>query len=121
MLCMDANAYLLDPMLQKLLTDNDLVDLVGTKLGSDLPETYARGTKTIDHIFGMAILATAVKRVGYLAYNDGILSDHRGIFIDLCRKILFGEQQPIDERASRKLITSNKKAHGNIKNTQAKQ
>eukprot|EP00978_Attheya_sp_CCMP212_P000032 scaffold97_cov54-Attheya_sp.AAC.2 len=62
MLCMDANADLLDPMLQKLLTDNDLVDLVGTKLGSDLPETYARGTKTIDHIFGTAILATAVKR-----------------------------------------------------------
>eukprot|EP00978_Attheya_sp_CCMP212_P020033 scaffold56873_cov59-Attheya_sp.AAC.1 len=51
MLCIDANADLLDPMLQKLLTDNNLVDLVGTKLGSDLPETYARGTKTIDHIF----------------------------------------------------------------------
>eukprot|EP00978_Attheya_sp_CCMP212_P031848 scaffold121956_cov25-Attheya_sp.AAC.1 len=109
MLCMDANADLLNPMLQKLLTDNDLFDLVGTKLGSDLPETYARGTKTIDHIFGTAILATAVKRVGYLAYNDRILSDHRGIFIDLCRKILFGEQQPIDKRVSRKLITSNKK------------
>ena len=99
MLCMDANADLLDTMLQKLLTNNDLVDLVGTQLGTDLPETYARGTKTIDHIFGTELLATAVKRVGYLAYNDGILSDHRGIFINLCRKILFGEQQPIDERA----------------------
>ena len=109
MLCMDANADLLDTMLQKLLTNNDLVDLVGTQLGTDLPETYARGTKTIDHIFGTELLATAVKRVGYLAYNDGILSDHRGIFIDLCRKILFGEQQPIDERASRNLTTSNKK------------
>eukprot|EP00978_Attheya_sp_CCMP212_P000982 scaffold2053_cov67-Attheya_sp.AAC.1 len=67
MICMDANTDLLDPTLQKLLTDNDLVDLVGTRIGSDLPETYAHDTTTIDHIFGTAILATVVKQEGYLA------------------------------------------------------
>eukprot|EP00978_Attheya_sp_CCMP212_P033265 scaffold133477_cov48-Attheya_sp.AAC.1 len=109
MLCMDANADLLDPMLQNYSqTTTWLILLVQNLDRTFQRETYARSTKTIDHIFGTAILATAVKRVGYLAYNDGILSDHRGIFIGLCRKILFGEQ-PIDKRASRKLITSNKK------------
>eukprot|EP00978_Attheya_sp_CCMP212_P004586 scaffold10016_cov54-Attheya_sp.AAC.8 len=87
-----------------------LVDLlVANRLGSDLPETYAQGRKIIDHVFGTATLLTLVKRAGYLAYyNDGILSDHHGIFLDLDRNICFGKQQePLEERVPIKLTTSN--------------
>ena len=108
-LCMDANADLLEPALQKMLSTTGLIDLVAHQLGSCLPETYVRGKRTIDHIFGTPHIATAVRGAGFLAYNDGIVSDHRGIFLDLCRKTLFGARQNIEEREARRLTTSNKR------------
>eukprot|EP00978_Attheya_sp_CCMP212_P016817 scaffold44420_cov34-Attheya_sp.AAC.3 len=92
-----------------MLSTTGLVDLVAHQLGSCLPETNVRGKRTIHHIFGTPHIATAVRGAGFLAYNDGIVSDHRGMFLDLCRKTLFGARQNIEERKARRLTTSNKR------------
>lgn len=108
-LCMDANADLQEPHLRKILTDTGMVDLVANKLGSELPETYVNGKRTVDHIFGTPDVIPAVEKVEYLAYNDGIVSDHRGMIIDFNRKILFGQAQNLEERQQRALSTNNKR------------
>eukprot|EP00978_Attheya_sp_CCMP212_P042668 scaffold263990_cov30-Attheya_sp.AAC.1 len=108
LLCMDANADVMDKDFQKLLTDTGLVDLMANKLGNQLPETYNRGSTTLDHCFGSPRLAKAVKKAGYLAYNDGIPTDHRGMFLDFNRKLLYGAQQHIVKRPARTLSTKNK-------------
>eukprot|EP00978_Attheya_sp_CCMP212_P030208 scaffold110306_cov31-Attheya_sp.AAC.1 len=67
---------------------------MATHLGAELPETYVRGKKTIDYIFGSARLENAIECAGYFAFkNDGIMSDHRGLCIDFNRAILFGKDQ----------------------------
>eukprot|EP00978_Attheya_sp_CCMP212_P024070 scaffold75064_cov55-Attheya_sp.AAC.2 len=108
-LCLDANADLLDTEFQDLIRKTELIDLMATRLGADLPETYVRGKKTIDLIFGSPRLEDAIECVGYFAFNDGILSDHRGLFIDFNRSILFEKDQVTAERPQRMLSTKNKK------------
>eukprot|EP00978_Attheya_sp_CCMP212_P024289 scaffold76097_cov33-Attheya_sp.AAC.1 len=113
-LCLDANADLLDTEFQDLIRKTELIDLMATRLGADLPETYVRGKKMIDHIFGSPRLEDAIECVGYLAFNDGILSDHRGLFIDFNLSILFGKDQVMAERPQRMLSTKNKREQRNI-------
>jgi hypothetical protein len=108
LLCMDANADVMDKDFQKLLADTGLVDLMAHQLGNQLPETYNRGSTTLDHCFGSPRIAKSVERAGYLAYNDGIQTDHRGMFLDFNRKTLFGAQQSIVEKPARTLSTKNK-------------
>ena len=109
LLCADANADILDPDFQEMIRKTGLIDLMAHKLGPDLPETYIRGTKTVDIAYGSPRLAKTVARVGYLAYNDGILSDHRGFFIDFYRNTLFGPDQNVETREARLLSTTNKR------------
>jgi predicted transcriptional regulator len=47
------------------------------------PETYQRGSKTIDAIFTTPHIAQATVRAGMEPYNNTIISDHRGLFIDV--------------------------------------
>jgi hypothetical protein len=108
-LCMDANADLDDAHIQKLLRDTGMVDLVAHHLGSDLPETYVNGKKRVDHYFGTPDVAPAVKRVAILAYNEGIVADHRGIIIDFDRNSLYGQTHELEERQQRLLTTHNKR------------
>eukprot|EP00978_Attheya_sp_CCMP212_P046829 scaffold414033_cov35-Attheya_sp.AAC.1 len=42
LLCIDANADVMDKDFQKLLADTGLVDLMAHQLGNRLPETYNR-------------------------------------------------------------------------------
>jgi hypothetical protein len=116
-LCLDANADLLDKEFQDLIRKTELIDLMATRLGADLPETYVRGKKTIDHIFGSPRVEGAIECAGYFAFNDGIMSDHRGIFIDFNRAILFGKDQVTAERPQRMLSTKNKKGAAQYRTT----
>ena len=116
-MCLDANADLLDKEFQDLIRKTELIDLMATRLGADLPETYVRGKKTIDHIFGSPRVEGAIEGAGYLAFNDGIMSDHRGIFIDFNRGILFGKDQVTAERPQRMLSTKNKKGAAQYRTT----
>lgn len=45
----------------------------------------------------------------YPAYNDGIVTNHRGIFLDLNCNSLFGARQELAERQERLLNTKDKK------------
>eukprot|EP00978_Attheya_sp_CCMP212_P047772 scaffold428280_cov122-Attheya_sp.AAC.1 len=116
-LCLDANADLRDTEFQDLIRKTELIDLMTTRLGAELPETYVRGKKTIDHIFGSARLENAIECAGYFAFNNGIMSDHRGLFIDFNRAILFGKDQVAAEQSQRMLSTKNKKGAAQYRTT----
>ena len=48
------------------------------------PATYKYGTaRRIDYMLGTAAVADAVCRAGYNAYDNGVFSKHRGLFVDL--------------------------------------
>eukprot|EP00978_Attheya_sp_CCMP212_P007209 scaffold16728_cov60-Attheya_sp.AAC.2 len=98
---MDANADVMDKDFQKLLADTGLIDLMANQLGNQLPETYNRGSTTLDHCFGSPRLAKAVERAGYLAYNDGIPTDHRGMVLD------FNRAKQYRQQASTNIISNN--------------
>jgi hypothetical protein len=66
------------------------------------PETYPIGTKRrIDFMFGSAGVIPFVRKAGYLEYNNGILSMHRGMFIDLDFEALMGPIAAIVHPAAR--------------------
>eukprot|EP00978_Attheya_sp_CCMP212_P030625 scaffold113228_cov40-Attheya_sp.AAC.2 len=90
LLCTDANADILDPDFQAMISETGLIDLMAKQLGPELPETYIRGKKTVDHAYGSPRLGKSLERAGFLAFNDGIVTDHRGFFLDFNRKTLFG-------------------------------
>jgi hypothetical protein len=110
-LCMDANADITDKELQKLMSETGLVDAMAHELGAHLPETYIRGRKTIDHILVSPGLINTIRGAGHLAYSykDGIVADHRGMFLDFERKSLLGARHELAERPARLLTTKDPK------------
>ena len=74
------------------------------------PITYARGVKCLDYALGTANVARAVVAAGYGAFNERFISDHRGYFVDLDTKTLFGSPtQDLASPTKRLLKTSNLK------------
>jgi len=55
---------------------------VTTQHGQDAPNTHNRGSAPIDGIFMPAQLIPNI-RSGYLAFGEGIPSDHRLIWVDI--------------------------------------
>jgi hypothetical protein len=92
-----------------MIKETGLVDLMEHQLGTNLPETYIRGTKRVDHAYGSKRLTGTIERAGYLAYNDGITTDRHGYFLDFNRNALFGPDQTLDTREGRLLTTNNKR------------
>ena len=88
----DANTNLLDARLQRILTDGGLHDLIGSKHGINSPPTYQRGSQTIDFMFGTHRLKESLTKCGHLAFNQGIISDHRALWIDFDITLLFRQQ-----------------------------
>ena len=82
-LMIDANDTILASRFQKILHSGELYDLLSSKHGANAPNTYLRGTNTIDYILGTKGVKYALERCGMLSFNDGILSDHRALWIDL--------------------------------------
>ena len=62
-------------------------------LGPDSPPaTYKYGNaRRIDYMLGSHALLESVRRAGYLSYDDGIFSKHRGLFLDLDFQSLLGQ------------------------------
>jgi hypothetical protein len=93
---MDANEVIGEDTngLSKLMHDcglYDLMDLPGTDASAQLMDTFCRGSnRQIDYILGTERLLQSVCRRGALAFNDGIVSDHRGLFLDFDPTILYG-------------------------------
>lgn len=60
------------------------------------PATYKYGSdRRIDYMLGSSAVASAVCRAGYNAYDNGVFSKHRGLFIDLDFTQLMGAVEPI--------------------------
>jgi len=79
----DANANLTDNDWANFMNNGELYDILGTQHGHNTPKTYIRGSNTIDFILGTKGIMKTVAKTGMLPFNWGILSDHRGLWVDL--------------------------------------
>jgi hypothetical protein len=104
---MDANEDLRDnnSKLAHFVAETELVHLLGNRHNLNTPPTHT--TKTIDYVFCTPHVVEAVKACGYLPYqhNAEIKGDHRGIFVDLSAKVLFGVSTPDMLDLSRGIIS----------------
>jgi hypothetical protein len=77
------------------------------RLGPSVPPaTYKYGTdRTIDVMLGSPNILDSVRRAGYLAYDDGIFSKHRGLFVDIDFLQLMGPMAAILPAHSRRLCS----------------
>ena len=68
------------------------------------PATYKYGSaRRIDYMLGTAAVADAVCRAGYNAYDNGVFSKHRGLFVDLDFTQLMGAVDSITPARARGL------------------
>jgi len=70
-----------DPVLTTA-TNMGVQDAVMTQHGNDAPNTHNRGSAPIDGIFLLAQLIPTIQS-GYLAFGEGIPSDHQLIWVDV--------------------------------------
>lgn len=69
----------------------DLLDIPNLEAADQLHDTYRHGNnRRIDFMLGTQHVQTCIRRRGALEYNDGIVSDHRGLYVDLDPVMLFG-------------------------------
>jgi hypothetical protein len=117
---LDANEVLGEESqgIAKLMRECGLVDLLDApELDPDdqLMDTYRRGTnRRINYMLGTPRVHSSVRRRGALEYNDGIISDHRGLYVDLDPTVLFGGNTDDPVAASSRGFTSK-----NAKKTEA--
>ena len=66
------------------------------------PATYKYGHKRcINYMFGSAMVLESLRHAGYLAYDNGIFSKHRGLFVDLYFQTLMGSVENIVPSSAR--------------------
>ena len=89
--------------IEHLMSECSLTDL--HCLGPTVPPaTYKYGTaRKIDYMLGSQALHDSVRHAGFLAYDDGIFSKHRGLFIDLDFQQLLGPVASIVPSSARRL------------------
>ena len=90
---LDANEHIGDTSngLTKLMRECCLIDIFHHHHGvCPSFETFDLGTKRLDYIIGSSSLLPFVKRCGYLAFYQGIPSDHRGLYVDLSLDMIDG-------------------------------
>ena len=82
-LMLDANGDQDDNDWMSFLSKIELYDVMGMRHGPNSPNTYVKGTRTIDYIMATKGAAECILGCGMLAFNDSIISDHRGLWVDL--------------------------------------
>ena len=95
--------------LEKLIREGGFYDLALDILDRDVlpPGTYESSGRCLDYILGTEGIKKAVIGGGMLPYNEGILSDHRAIFINFYKNTLLGRFDEILPMTQRK-VQSNK-------------
>jgi hypothetical protein len=67
------------------------MDLPDEDPDNQLKDTYHWGRNhRIEYVLATAHLRDCVQWFSVLEYNDGIISDHRGLYIDFDPNVLFG-------------------------------
>ena len=78
---------------------------------SNPPETYRYGNnRRIDFMLGTAAVASSVSRAGYNAYDNGVTSKHRGLFIDVDFTQLMGSVDAITPTKARILCSEDQQS-----------
>ena len=99
-----------DRGLTRLHTECELLDACLERHGPREFTTYQRGTKVIDYILVDRNVHQCLSAVGYEPFGMHILSDHRGVFLDLAIPQCFGSNiQPLQPIQLRDLST--KRSH----------
>ena len=76
--------------MSKLLGECGLLDACLERHGLTDFTTYQRGNRVIDYILVDRNVMQSIQSIGYEPFNIHIISDHRGIFIDLAMPQCFG-------------------------------
>ena len=112
MVNLDANETVSDPPsksngIRQIMDECSLMDL--HSIGPCAPPaTYKYGHhRKIDFMLGSATLSSHIRRFGFLAYDNGIFSKHRGLFVDLDFVALMGNVVDIPSAAGRRLQSEN--------------
>ena len=80
----------------KFMIRAELYDVMGMKHVHKIPSTNIKGTRTIDYILATKKAAESIISCGMLTFNEGVVSDHRSLWIDLDIPQLFkGSISPI--------------------------
>lgn len=82
LLGVDANSALEEDTFGNMVSRLGLIDLIAMKNGHEQQETFKLGDKTVDFLLGTRRVADALRKSGWLAFDNGVLSDHRGGFAD---------------------------------------
>ena len=82
-----------------------LINVFEEKMGaSNLPRTYKRGSKCIDHIYVTSKVFNLITSCGIAPFNYFLKSDHRAMYIDIkINRILDAEQHVIQHASMRRL------------------
>jgi hypothetical protein len=85
-----------------------LLDLISCKHDTEkIPNTYARGSKRLDYLFGTEKVLEYCSTCGILPFGYGYPSDHRAIFARInISKILQSKMSPAESIAQRLLISA---------------
>ena len=71
----------------------------------ELPVTYNRSTKTINHILGSQHCLNSTKCAGILPFYNNIQADHRALYINMDAMLLFGGNQSNITTAKKGLLS----------------
>jgi hypothetical protein len=85
-----------------------LLDLISCKHDAEkMPNTYARGSKRLDYLFGTEKVLEHCSTCGILPFGFGYPSDHRAVFARInLSKILQSKMSPAESNAQRLLISA---------------
>ena len=78
--------------LTRLCSQCDLVDAVLDKHQATNFKTYERGQKVLDYILVDPVLLPSIQACGYEPFKVRIISDHRGVYIDVNTNMMFGDR-----------------------------
>jgi hypothetical protein len=111
LLGMDANPSVgIDNQLDAFLQASNLVDLYSLRHGMPAPSTY-NGGRTLDFIYGTALLQTSLRSIGVCKESEALDSDHRALFADFAPSVLFDNKNEDPTSAGRRnLKLSNRQA-----------
>jgi len=87
----DFNDDTTQPGFKRRMQEMGLVDALASLHGQPTLPTYNRGTFPIDAMYASPALLHGAKG-GYLDFEDGLLSDHRGLWLDLSKETLWGSR-----------------------------
>ena len=87
----DFNEGMVSPeKLNEKMENIGLYNLMAHHLDSkELPRTFNRGKNAIDHVYVTRNILEHTHHAGFAPFDEGFITDHRGLFFDLHENLLF--------------------------------